>query len=582
MLSNTATPKYYGEFRDKVIRGEIPVCREVEAEMNRIDHLIASPDYYYDDKAVEGWIKFCENELVLSDGSDFHMLDSFKLWGEEIYGWYYFVERPVWNPNGHGGGRGCYENRRVRKRLITKQYLIVGRGAAKTMYSECNQAYFLVIESKTTKQVVVAPTMPQADETTGPFVTAITRARGPLFTFMTQGSINNTSGSKRNRPMLASTKKGIQNFLTNSILEVRPMSIDKLQGRRDTLSTVDELFSGDIREDPVEALEQGASKNLDNYLIIVTSSEGTVRNGIGDTTKITLAKILKGEIEDLHTSIWWYKLDDVKEVGNPEMWLKANPNIGKTVTYETYQQEVEKAERDPSLRNDILAKRFGIPCEGFTYFFTYEETKPFKKQNYDGMVCSLGADLSQGGDFCSFVFFFPLQDGSFGIKTLNFISEYTYSQLPAAMSIKYDDFIAEGTLIVMNGTILNIDEVYDLVDQHILQHDYDIRSFGYDPYNAKEFVSRWVTENSEFGVEKVIQGAKTESVPLTELKKLSEQRKLIFDESLYSYTMGNCIVIQDTNGNKKLMKKSYEAKIDAVAASMDAYIAYKLNKDSFE
>lgn len=582
MLSNTATPKYYGAFRDKVIRGEIPVCRAVEAEMNRIDHLIASPDYYYDDKAVEGWIKFCENELVLSDGSDFHMLDSFKLWGEEIYGWYYFVERPVWNPNGHGGGKGCYENRRVRKRLITKQYLIVGRGAAKTMYSECNQAYFLVIESKTTKQVVVAPTMPQADETTGPFVTAITRARGPLFTFMTQGSINNTSGSKRNRPMLASTKKGIQNFLTNSILEVRPMSIDKLQGRRDTLSTVDELFSGDIREDPVEALEQGASKNLDNYLIIVTSSEGTVRNGIGDTTKITLAKILKGEIEDPHTSIWWYKLDDVKEVGNPEMWLKANPNIGKTVTYETYQQEVEKAERDPSLRNDILAKRFGIPCEGFTYFFTYEETKPFKKQNYDGMVCSLGADLSQGGDFCSFVFFFPLQDGSFGIKTLNFISEYTYSQLPAAMSIKYDDFIAEGTLIVMNGTILNIDEVYDLVDQHILQHDYDIRSFGYDPYNAKEFVSRWITENSEFGVEKVIQGAKTESVPLTELKKLSEQRKLIFDESLYSYTMGNCIVIQDTNGNKKLMKKSYEAKIDAVAASMDAYIAYKLNKDSFE
>ena len=544
MLSNTATPKYYGEFRDKVIRGEIPVCREVEAEMNRIDHLIASPDYYYDDKAVEGWIKFCENELVLSDGSDFHMLDSFKLWGEEIYGWYYFVERPVWNPNGYGGGRGCYENRRVRKRLIT--------------------------------------TMPQADETIGPFVTAITRARGPLFTFMTQGSINNTSGSKRNRPMLASTKKGIQNFLTNSILEVRPMSIDKLQGRRDTLSTVDELFSGDIRQDPVEALEQGASKNLDNYLIIVTSSEGTVRNGIGDTTKITLAKILKGEIEDLHTSIWWYKLDDVKEVGNPEMWLKANPNIGKTVTYETYQQEVEKAERDPSLRNDILAKRFGIPCEGFTYFFTYEETKPFKKQNYDGMVCSLGADLSQGGDFCSFVFFFPLQDGSFGIKTLNFISEYTYSQLPAAMSIKYDDFIAEGTLIVMNGTILNIDDVYDLVDQHILQHDYDIRSFGYDPYNAKEFVSRWITENSEFGVEKVIQGAKTESVPLTELKKLSEQRKLIFDESLYSYTMGNCIVIQDTNGNKKLMKKSYEAKIDAVAASMDAYIAYKLNKDSFE
>ncbi|WP_130837531.1 terminase TerL endonuclease subunit [Lachnoclostridium sp. Marseille-P6806] len=583
MLSNTATPKYYGRFRDAVLRGEIPVNKEIEAEMNRIDGLIASPDYYYSPDKVEGWIRFCESELVLSDGSNFHMLDSFKLWGEELFGWYYFVEEQVWNPNGLRGGRGCYETRSVKKRLTTKQYLIVGRGAAKTIYATCIQAYYLIIESKTTTQVMVAPTMPQTEETIGPLITAITKARGPLLSFMTQGSINNTTGSKRNRPMLYPTKKGIQNFLTNSILQTRPMSVDRLQGRRDTVSTVDELFSGDIREDPVEALEQGATKNLigGDYVIVVTSSEGTVRNGAGDTAKIELSKILRGEKYDPHTSIWWYKLDDVKEVNNPYLWLKANPNIGKTVSYETYQQEVDRAESDPSQRNDILAKRFGIPCEGFTYFFTYEETLPFSAQNYNGMPCSLGCDLSQGGDFCSFTFLFPLNSDAFGIKTLNFISQYTMDKLPVAMYNKYEEFVKEGSLIIMNGTVLDMQEIYDLVDNHIIAHDYDVRCLGYDPYNAAEFISRWSRENSEYGVEKVIQGAKTESVPLTELKKLSEQRKLIFDEKLFSYTMGNCIIIQDTNGNKKLMKKTYEAKIDAVAAMMDAFVAFKLNKDSF-
>lgn len=580
MLSNTATPKYYGQFRDSVIRGEIPVCRTISMEMNRIDNLIADPRYYYDSEAVQGWIDFCENELTLVDGSDFFMLDSFKLWGEEIFGWYYFVERSVWNPV-----LKHYVTKQVKQRLINTQYLIVGRGAAKTMYNSCIHGYFISVDTTTTQQCVTAPTMRQSAETLSPLSTAIARARGPLFKFLTEGSLQNTTGSTRNRKKLATTKKGIQNFITNSLLEIVPMSIDKLQGRRDKISTVDEWLSGDIRENPIDALAQGASKNVENggWLIIATSSEGTVRNGIGDTIKIDLAKILKGEYYDPHTSIWWYKLDDIKEVNNPKMWLKANPNIGKTVTWETYELEKQKAENNPISRNDILAKRFGIPMEGYTYFFTYEETKPTRtRQSYWDMPCSMGCDLSQGGDFCSFTFLFPLSGGQFGIKTINYISEYTLHKLPSAMRIKYDEFIKEGSLIVLNGTVIDMQDVYDDLDRHIQLNKYDIRCVGYDPYNAKEFITRWTQENGEFGVEKVIQGAKTESVPLTELKKLSEQRLLIFDEALFSYTMGNCIVMEDTNGNKKLMKKTYEAKIDAVAALMDAFVAYKLNKDSFE
>lgn len=580
MLSNTATPKYYGQFRDSVIRGEIPVCRTISMEMNRIDNLIADPRYYYDSEAVQGWIDFCENELTLVDGSDFFMLDSFKLWGEEIFGWYYFVERSVWNPV-----LKHYVTKQVKQRLINTQYLIVGRGAAKTMYNSCIHGYFISVDTTTTQQCVTAPTMRQSAETLSPLSTAIARARGPLFKFLTEGSLQNTTGSTRNRKKLATTKKGIQNFITNSLLEIVPMSIDKLQGRRDKISTVDEWLSGDIRENPIDALAQGASKNVENggWLIIATSSEGTVRNGIGDTIKIDLAKILKGEYYDPHTSIWWYKVDDIKEVNNPKMWLKANPNIGKTVTWETYELEKQKAENNPISRNDILAKRFGIPMEGYTYFFTYEETKPTRtRQSYWDMPCSMGCDLSQGGDFCSFTFLFPLSGGQFGIKTINYISEYTLHKLPSAMRIKYDEFIKEGSLIVLNGTVIDMQDVYDDLDRHIQLNKYDIRCVGYDPYNAKEFITRWTQENGEFGVEKVIQGAKTESVPLTELKKLSEQRALIFDEALFSYTMGNCIVMEDTNGNKKLMKKTYEAKIDAVAALMDAFVAYKLNKDSFE
>lgn len=581
MLSNRAVPKYYGRFRDAVIRGEIPVNREISMEMNRIDALIANPRYYYDDKKVEGWISFCENELTLVDGSDLRLLDSFKLWGESVWGWYYFIVRSVWDPNGKGGGRGCYKKRTIKKRLINKQFLIVGRGAAKSLYDTCQQAYIENIDTSTTQQLTTAPTMKQAEEIINPYKTAIARSKGPLFKFLTEGSLQNTTGSKANRPKLCSTKKGVENFITNSILEIRPMSIDKLQGRRDKCATVDEWLSCDIREDPINAIEQGSSKN-DDYLIIATSSEGTIRNGVGDTIKMELMKILRGEYVNDHVSIWWYRLDDVEEVGNPAMWIKANPNLGQTVSYETYQLDVEKAEASPASRNDILAKRFGIPTEGYTYFFTYEETLPHRHRDFWQMPCSLGADLSQGGDFCSFVFLFPLGNETFGIKTVNYISEYTLGKLPAAMRAEYDKFINEGSLIIMPGTILDMMDVYDDLDKHIQTNGYDIRSFGYDPYNAKEFVTRWVSENGEFGVEKVIQGAKTESVPLTELKKLAEERALLFDEELFRFTMGNCIVMEDTNGNKKLYKLRYEAKIDAVAAAMDAFIAYKLNKDAFE
>ena len=575
MLSNTATPKYYGQFRDAVIRGEIPVCREVSMEMNRIDKLIADPRYYYDNDVVEGWIAYCENELTLRDGSDFFMLDSFKLWGEEIFGWYYFVERSVWNPDIKD-----YETKQIKKRLIDHQYLIVGRGASKTGYAACIQGYYNMVDRSTTQQCITAPTERQGNETFAYLKTAISRARGPLIQFMTDGSINNTTGSARNRVKLASTKKGIQNFLTNSIIEFCPMTVDKLQGRGDKVATIDEWLSGEIRESPITALEQGCEKN-DDYIIVAISSEGTVRNGVGDSIKMDLMNILKGEYNNPHVSIWWYKLDDVKEVAYPSMWLKANPNIGKTVTYETYQKDKEKAEHDPSARNDILAKRFGIPMEGYTYFFTYEETFLHNPLSFNGMSCAMGADLSQGGDFCSFVFLFPLADGRFGIKTINYISEYTLYKLPPAMRDKYNHFINEGSLVVLPGTILDINNVFDDLDKYISENEYDVSAFGYDPYNAKEFVNRWCTENSPFGVEKVIQGAKTESVPLTELKKLAEERALLFDQELYSYTMGNCIVIEDTNGNKKLMKKSYEAKIDAVAATMDAFVAYKLYKDNF-
>ena len=586
-LSNTATPKYYGRFRDAVIRGEIPVNKEISMEMNRIDDLIAIPGIWYDDQAIDGFIAFCENELTLTNGDDLHLLDSFKLWAEQIFGWYYFVERSVYvpSPDGHGGR---YVNKRIKKRLVNKQYLIVARGAAKSMYASVIQNYFLNVDPTTTRQITTAPTMKQADEVINPIRTAIARARGPLYQFLTEGSLQNTTGSAANRMKLASTKKGVQNFLTNSTLEVRPMSIDKLQGLQIKCATVDEWLSGDIRENPIEALEQGATKEQgsgenNDWLIVAISSEGTVRNGAGDTIKMQLSKILKGDYYDPHTSIWWYKLDSIDEVSQPDMWLKAQPNLGKTVTYETYQLAVEKAEKVPSERNDILAKRFGIPMEGFTYFFAYEETLPQEKKcDYWRMPCSMGADLSQGGDFCSFTFLFPLPRGEFGIKTRNYISELTLMKLPSAMRQKYDEFIQEGSLIVLDGTILDMMEVYEDLDNFIMQSEYDVRAVGYDPYNAREFIERWEKENGPFGIEKVIQGAKTESVPLTELKKLAEEHMLLFDEELMSYTMGNCITIEDTNGNKKLQKKRYEAKIDAVAALLDAFVAWKLNKDAFE
>lgn len=579
-LSNAAVPKYYGMFRDAVLRGEIPVCKEVEMEMNRIDDLIANPGIYYDDQAVEGWIKYCENELTLTDGSDLKLLDSFKLWGEQVFGWYYFIEKSIYEPYPDGYG-GHYVKKRIKKRLINKQFLIVGRGAAKSLYDSCIQSYFHNVDLTTTHQVTTAPTMKQAEEVIAPIQTAITRAKGPLFQFLTEGSLQNTTGSKADRVKLASTKKGIQNFLTGSLIEVRPMSINKLQGLRCKIATVDEWLSGDIREDVIGALEQGASK-LDDWLIVATSSEGTVRNGSGDTIKMELMNILKGNYPNPHVSIWWYKLDSVDEVSNPDMWLKANPNLDRTVTYETYQMDVERAENAPAARNDILAKRFGLPMEGYTYYFTYEETLPHRKREYWKMPCSLGADLSQGDDFCAFTFMFPLGNGCFGIKTRNYITSTTLMKLPSAMRIKYENFINEGSLIILEGTVLDMMEVYDDLDRHIIESEYDVRCFGYDPYNAKEFVERWGNENSSFGVVVVKQGSKTESVPLGELKKLSEERMLLFDEELMTFAMGNCITVEDTNGNRKLLKKRYEQKIDAVAAMMDAYIAYKLNKDAFE
>lgn len=580
MLSNHAVPKYYGEFRDKVLRGEIFVNREVAMEMNRIDKLIENPGVYYDNKAVEGFVKFCENELTLTDGGDLSLLDTFKLWAEQIFGWYYFVDKsvPERSPDGHGTR---YVKKRIKKRLVNKQYLIVSRGAAKSMYGSCIQNYFLNVDTTTTHQITTAPTMKQAEEVMSPIRTAITRARGPLFQFLTEGSLQNTTGSKANRVKLASTKKGIENFLTGSLLEVRPMSIDKLQGLRPKVSTIDEWLSGDVKEDVVGAIEQGASK-IDDYLILAISSEGTVRNGVGDTIKMELMKILKGEYYNPHVSIWWYKLDSVDEVGNPDMWIKANPNLDLTVSYETYQLEVERAEQAPAARNDILAKRFGLPMEGYTYYFTYEETLPHRKREYWGLPCSLGADLSQGDDFCAFTFMFPLSNGSFGIKTRNYITSLTLKKLPAAMRVKYEDFISEGSLIVMEGTVLDMMEVYEDLDNYIADCDYDVRSFGFDPYNAKEFVARWETENGPFGIVKVIQGAKTESVPLGELKKLSEESMLLFDEELMSFSMGNCIAMEDTNGNRKLLKMRREAKIDAVAAMLDAYVAYKINRESYD
>lgn len=580
-LSNTATPFYYGQFRDAVIRGEIPVCKEISMEMNRIDRLIDDPGIYYDDKAVNGFIEYCENELTLTDGEDLNLLLTFKVWAEQVFGWYYFIDRSVYEPDPDGHG-GHYVTKTMKKRLINKQYLIVARGAAKSMYESCIQNFFLNVDTSTTYQITTAPTMKQADEVMSPIRTSITRARGPLFKFLTEGSLQNTTGLKANRVKLTSTKKGIENFLTGSLLEVRPMSIDKLQGMRCKIATVDEWLSGDVREDPIGAIEQGASKN-DDYLIIATSSEGTVRNGVGDTIKMELMNILKGEYFNPHVSIWYYKLDSIEEVNDPDMWLKANPNLGKTVTYETYQLDVDKAENNPASRNDILAKRFGIPMEGYTYFFTYEETLTHRrKRDYWQMPCALGADLSQGDDFCAFTFLFPLSDGSFGVKTRNYISSKTLSSLPLAMRTKYEDFMREGSLIVHEGTILDMMAVYEDLDNHIIERGYDVRAFGYDPYNAKEFVDRWSRENSPFGIEKVIQGSKTESVPLGELKKLAEDRMLLFDEELMSFTMGNCIVMEDTNGNRKLLKKRYEAKIDAVSAMMDALVAFKRNKEAFE
>ena len=579
-LSNTAVPKYYGQFRDAVIKGKIPVCREISMEMNRIDDLIANPGIYYDDESVNGWIKYCENELTLTDGSDLKLLDSFKLWGEQIFGWYYFVERSVYEPNKDGPG-GHYVNKSIKKRLINKQYLIVARGAAKSQYESYIQSYYLNVDTSTTHQVHTSPTMKQSEEVLSPIRTSITRARGPLFKFLTEGSVHSTSGSKADKVKLASTKKGIENFLTGSIVEIRPMTIDKLQGLNSRINTVDEWLSGDIREDVIGALEQGASKN-DDYLIVAVSSEGTVRNGPGDTIKMELMDILKGEYINPHVSIWWYRLDSIDEVPLPDMWVKANPNIGKTVSYEVYQLDVERAEKAPAARNDILAKRFGIPMEGYTYYFTYEETLTHRKRDFWQMPCALGADLSQGDDFCSFTFLFPLSNGAFGVKTRNYISSLTLGKLPPAMRAKYDDFMKEGSLVVLDGSILDMMDVYDDLDKHITDCDYDVRCFGYDPYNAKDFVARWASENGPFGIEKVIQGVKTESVPLGELKKLAEERMLLFDEELMSFTMGNCITMEDTNGNRKLLKKRYEAKIDAVAAMMDAFVAYKLNREAFE
>ncbi len=579
-LSNTATPKYYGIFRDAVIRGDIPVCETISMEMNRIDALIRNPGVWYDDQAIQGFVNFCENELTLTDGEDLHLLDSFMLWAEQIFGWYYFVERSIYEPDPSGHG-GRYVKKTIKKRLINKQYLIVARGAAKSMYASCIQNFFLNVDTATTHQITTAPTMKQAEEVMSPIRTAITRARGPLFKFLTEGSLQNTTGSKANRVKLASTKKGVENFLTGSLLEIRPMSIDKLQGLRVKVATVDEWLSGDIREDVIGAIEQGASKN-DDYLIVAISSEGTVRNGSGDTIKMELMDILKGEYVNPHVSIWWYKLDSIDEVADPNMWRKANPNLGKTVSYETYQLDVERAEKAPAARNDILAKRFGIPMEGYTYYFTYEETLPHRRRDFWELPCALGADLSQGDDFCAFTFLFPLSNGAFGVKTRNYITELTLKKLPSAMRFKYDEFMKEGSLVVMPGTVLDMMQVYDDLDNHIAETRYDVRCFGFDPYNSRDFVERWERENGSFGIEKVIQGAKTESVPLGELKKLAEERLLLFDEDLMTFAMGNCITIEDTNGNRKLLKKRYDQKIDAVAAMMDAYIAYKLNRDAFE
>lgn len=579
-LSNTAVPIYYGKFRDAVINGEIPVCKEIAMEMNRIDDLIENPGIYYDDEAINGFIEYCNNELTLTDGSPLELLDTFKLWAEQIFGWYYFVEKSIYVPSEDGHGSGRYEKRRIKKRLINKQYLIVARGAAKSMYGSCIQNYFLNVDTSTTHQITTAPTMKQAEEVMSPIRTAIIQSRGPLYKFLTEGSIQNTTGSKANRQKLVATKKGIENFLTGSLLEVKPMSINKLQGLRPKISTIDEWLSGDIREDVVGSLEQGASK-VDDWLIVAISSEGTVRNGAGDTIKMELMDILKGDYINPHVSIWYYKLDNVDEINNPDLWVKANPNLDKTVSYETYQLEVERAEKAPAARNDILAKRFGIPMEGYTYYFTYEETIPHKHREYWGLPCALGADLSQGDDFCAFTFMFPFDDQSFGIKTRAYITSLTLSKLPSALRFKYEQFINEGSLIVLEGTVLDMDEVYDDLDAHIINQEYDIRCFGYDPYNAKSFVNRWETENGSFGVMKVIQGAKTESVPLGELKKLSEERMLMFDEELMSFTMGNCITLEDTNGNRKLLKKRNEEKIDCVAAMVDAFVAYKANKDAF-
>lgn len=580
MLSNTATPKYYGMFRDAVLRGEIPVNEFVAMQMNLIDGLIANPKFYYDDQITERWIDFCESEMTLTDGSDVNVLDSFRLWAEDILGWYYYEDRNVWQPNPHGSG-GHYVQKKIKKRLRNYQYLIVGRGAAKSLYDSFFQAYYLVVDRSTTQQITTSPTMKQSDEVMSPIRTAINRSKGPVFDMLTEGSINNTTGNTATKVKLVSTKKGIENKLTNSIIEVRPLSIDKLQGLRCKVATLDEWLSGDLRESPITAIEQGASK-IFNYLLIATSSEGTVRNGAGDDVKMELLKILKGEYINPHVSIWYYRLDDISEINDPSKWIKANPNIGKTVTYETYQLDVEKAEQNPSARNDIIAKRFGIPMEGFTYFFTYEETLPHPKKDYWNMPCSLGADLSRGDDFCSFSFLFPLPYGGFGVKTRNYITTLTLSRLPGAMRRKYDEFIREGSLVVLNGTVLDMMEVYDELDSHITQTGYDIRTFGYDPYNAKAFVERWASENGPYGIEKVIQGARTESVPLGELKTLAHERILFFDEQLMSFTMGNSIAIEDTNGNRKLMKKRNDQKIDAVAAMMDAYVAYKANPDAFE
>lgn len=579
-LSNTATPKYYGKFRDAVIRGEIPICKEISMEMNRVDDLIANPGIYYDDKAIDGFINYCENELTLTDGSPLYLLDSFKLWAEQVFSWFYFVERSVYVPNEDGHG-GTYQKKRIKKRLTTKQYLIVARGAAKSMYASIIQNYFLTIDTSTTHQITTAPTMKQAEEVMSPIRTAITVARGPLYKFLTEGSLQNTTGSKAKRAKLVSTKKGVENFMTGSLLEVRPMNIAKLQGLRPKVSTIDEWLSGETREDVIGAIEQGASK-MDDYLIVAISSEGTVRNGIGDTIKMELMSMLKGEYINPHVSIWYYKLDDIEEVAQPDKWIKANPNIGKTVTYETYQLDVDRAEKAPAARNDILAKRFGIPMEGYTYFFAYEDTLLHKHREYWNMQCALGADLSRGDDFCAFGFLFPLNDGCFGVKARNYITSLTLTKLPSAMYLKYQDFINEGSLIVMEGTILDMMEVYDDLDRFIEESQYDVSAFGYDPYNAKEFVNRWTQENSAYGVEKVIQGARTESVPLGELKKLAEKRKLQFDEEVMSFAMGNCITIEDTNGNRKLSKQRADMKIDPFAAIMDAFVAYKLHKDAFE